>query len=295
MPLVTLLSRDSVLRDAMRDALADDGSVAPARTWSRLLWLVRERPVTALVLDGSSLPKRLHEAEAIGELRRRFPSASMVFVSRRQPEPLTLFRLGRVGLDGLVLLSVDGLVDGLRMSLRRALSDSTSILVTRAVGFRLPPRERRLFHGAMEAVHRGWNAEELAAHVGLTRPHLSVRLRACGLPSAGHLIIWAKLLHAGRWLGDPGRSAESVSRQLEYSSGAAFRRALKHYVGMTPTEVREKGGLRPVLDCFLDACGRGDTLHLDPFVAGLRTTRGGYGEHERIRGRRRETVARVGP
>ncbi|MGW8267638.1 MAG: hypothetical protein ACWGSQ_14830, partial [Longimicrobiales bacterium] len=52
---------------------------------------------------------------------------------------------------------------------------------------------------------------------------------------------------------------ESVGRQLEYSSGAAFRRALKHYTGATPTSVREGGGLRLILRRFL----------LRPSAAGL--------------------------
>jgi AraC-like DNA-binding protein len=64
-------------------------------------------------------------------------------------------------------------------------------------------------------------------------------------------------MHAGLWLSEPGRTGESVSRQLEYSSGAAFRRALKHYTGATPTETVERGGLDFVLSCFLRACGLG--------------------------------------
>jgi len=66
---------------------------------------------------------------------------------------------------------------------------------------------------------------------------------------------------------EPGRTGESVSRQLEYSSGAAFRRALRNYVGMTPTEVRAFGGLPPVLSRFLDECGLPDTLQGDLSVA----------------------------
>jgi AraC-like DNA-binding protein len=81
------------------------------------------------------------------------------------------------------------------------------------------------------------------------------------------MLTWAKLLHAGRWLTDPGRSAQSISRQLEYSSGAAFRRALRSYGGLTPTQVRERGGLAPVLERFLDACGLLDSVELGRSVA----------------------------
>jgi AraC-like DNA-binding protein len=49
-----------------------------------------------------------------------------------------------------------------------------------------------------------------------------------------------------------------VARQLDYSSGAAFRRALRRYVGLTPTEVVERGGISVMLSRFLDRCGFGD-------------------------------------
>jgi AraC-like DNA-binding protein len=107
----------------------------------------------------------------------------------------------------------------------------------------------------MNSVHRMWSAEELAEEIGLTRPHISERFRRVGLPPLGHFLLWTRLFHAAHWLAEPGRTGESVSRQLEYSSGAAFRRALKHYTGATPTQVREKGGIRLVFRTFLSRTG----------------------------------------
>ena len=103
---------------------------------------------------------------------------------------------------------------------------------------------------AMDGVHLRWTAESMADSVGLTRPFLSERLKLFGLPSLGHFLLWTRLFHAGHWLEEPGRTGESVGRQLEYSSGAAFRRALKHYTGATPTDIREGGGLALVLRMF---------------------------------------------
>ncbi len=80
-------------------------------------------------------------------------------------------------------------------------------------------------------------------------------MKRLGLPSTGHLLTWARLLHAGRWIEEPGRTGQSVSRQLEYSSGAAFRRALKAYTGASPTQVAERGGLEFVLGRFVERCG----------------------------------------
>jgi AraC-like DNA-binding protein len=265
MPFVAVLSSDPEVRASLRGVLGARG-VATARTWERLRWLVRERPVTGVVLDSDALPGDAPADSTIGELRRGFPSLATVLVARRLTDPLSLFRLGRAGIDALVLLPADDLA-GVAEALWRASSTGTEAVVTRAVSAHLPRRETAALRLALEGVQHGWDSEELAAQMGLSRPHVSVRLKACGLPSTGHLLVWARLLHAGRWLADPGRTAQSVSRQLEYSSGAAFRRALRNYVGMTPTEVRAFGGLRPILSRFLDECGLPDSLQGDLSVA----------------------------
>ena len=265
MPFVAVLSSDPEVRATLRGSFGAHG-VATARSWDRLQWLVRERPVTGVVLDTDALPPAAPPDKTIGELRRDFPSLATVLVARPLNDPLSLFRLGRAGIDGLVLLPADDLA-GVASALWRALGGGTEAVVTRAVSAHLARRETAALRLALEGVQHGWDSEELAIHVGLSRPHVSVRLKACGLPSAGHLLVWSKLLHAGRWLADTGRTAQSVSRQLEYSSGAAFRRALRNYVGMTPTEVRTFGGLRPILSRFLDECGLPDSLQGDLSVA----------------------------
>jgi AraC-like DNA-binding protein len=132
---------------------------------------------------------------------------------------------------------------------------------------RIPRIEYEVVRAALDGALLGWRADDLADRAGWTRAHLSVRLRDCGLPSAGHLLLWARLLHAARWLEEPGRSAESVSRQLDYANGPAFRRALRNYVAATPTQVRRGGGIRWMLEQFLDVCGLGDSVGADLSVA----------------------------
>jgi len=267
MPLITVLTHDSALRSAPLAPRGSTLSVAGARSWGRLLWLVRERPVTGVVLDSAALPEGKDHGAAVAELRRRFPSLGTVFIARPELDPLALFRLGRAGISDLVLIPLDELARELNRGIVRASARSTAALVLRAVGGRLLSAECRVLRYALDGAQLGWCADDLAAHAGWTRAHLSVRLRSRGLPSAGHLLTWAKLLHAARWLADPGRSAESISRQLEYSSGAAFRRALWNYLGGTPTSIRDRGALRYATDRFLDVCGVGGSLVVESSVA----------------------------
>jgi AraC-like DNA-binding protein len=171
-------------------------------------------------------------------------------------DPFALLGLGRAGVDRMILVRVDDLEREVVEVVGKALAMGTEALVVRAMSPYLPARALKALRLSLEGVQHRWSAGGLARTAGLSRPHLSVCLKATGLPSVGHLLVWARLLHAARWLADPGRSAESVSRQLDYSSGAAFRRALRSYVGATPTEVIEAGGLSFLLDRFLVRCGR---------------------------------------
>ena len=223
--------------------------------------------MTGVVLDGAALPTDQDHDAAVRELNRRFPSLAIVFIQRPDLDPWVLLRLGRAGIRDLVLVHLDALARDLPRGTARSGARSTASLLARAIGVGLPAKERLVLRIALDGALLGWGADDLATYTGWTRAHLSVRLRAHGLPSAGHLLTWAKLLHAGSWLSDPGRSADSISRQLGYSSGAAFRRALHNYVGGTPRAVRERGALHFVLGRFLDVCGLSGSVRADQSVA----------------------------
>jgi AraC-like DNA-binding protein len=253
MGLITVLTRDAAILSHF-SSTDRASTVAVTRSWDRVLWLIRERPVTDVILDSAELPAGRDVAVTLAEVRRRFPSVGTVFVAKKL-RPLTFLQLGRAGITDLTLLPYDDLGPGLERGMAASLRRSTTSRVIRAIGMGLHAADRRIVQAALDGALLGWQADDLATYAGWTRAHLSVRLRSRGLPSAGHLLLWAKLLHAGRWLSEPGRSAESVSRQLEYSSGAAFRRALRNYLGTTPTELVDGGGFSSVLRRFLDVCG----------------------------------------
>jgi AraC-like DNA-binding protein len=257
MPLIALYTGNPDVDRAARVALSERNVVARTASWDRFLHLVRERPATCAVVDEGTLRSPSGGEGALAELRAAFPSISIVLISRPQSDPFMLLRLGRAGVDGLVLVGADDIARALPETVARALARGTEALVARSLSSYLPARSCRALRLALEGVQRNWRTADLARHVGYSRPHLSCHLRSDGLPSAGHLLVWARLLHAGRWLTDPGRSAESVSRQLEYSSGAAFRRALRNYTGATPTRVAAEGGVPFVLERFRRCCGIG--------------------------------------
>jgi len=251
MALVATLTRDRGLGLRLKEALSPTHQIATARSLRGFTSLIRERPVTLAMADLASLPSSGAPGSSLTHLRQLFPHLGLVLIVRRHRDAATLFLLGRAGIQDLVLLALDDLETGLKQRISHALAGGGASLVARALSPYLPRRELMATHLAMDSVHLRLTADEFAGEVGLSRPFMSECFKAFGLPSVGHFLLWARLFHAGHWLTEPGRTGESVSRQLEYSSGAAFRRALRHYTGATPTQVRERGGLPFVLGCFL--------------------------------------------
>ncbi len=250
MAFFAVLAAERSQQKQLNGLLEPTHSVALARSWGGLERVIKERPVTGAVLDlGAVLPVP-SLVGALAGLRGRFPHLGLILLVHQHRDPFTLFRLGRAGIRNLILLDLDDLESELRRTVIRSMEWGVASVVTRFLSPHLPRRELRIVHLALDSLHRGWNAEEMSKAAGLSRPFLSERLKEFGLPSLGHLLLWIRLFHAGHWLEEPGRTGESVGRQLDYSSGAAFRRALKHYTGATPTQVREGGGLSLVLREF---------------------------------------------
>lgn len=254
MALTAAVARDSGLRERLRhasDTGVDEVLLTPSITSAKRV--VRERPVSVLVLNSPQLPSRPDRAVAAFEgFRRRFPSVPVGVIASGH-ETRLLHALGSVGLRHL-LLQEEATVRSTRRFLMALRSEDAASQVIRTLSPVLGRWELSAVRRVMDLAHRHLDADALAADFGMSRPHLSRQLRKGGLPSIGVLMRWALLFHAGHWLPDPGRSGESVGRQLEYANGSTFRRALRNLMGVTPTQLAEVG-LPGVLDAFVECTG----------------------------------------
>ena len=259
MSLFAVLSVDDTFRARLGAALEEHHDLAGVVKWGGLCRVVRERPVSAVIVDSERLVHgpNADPASAIqqlAKLRRDFPSVGSIVVARRETQGEVLFHLGCAGLPDLRLVLMNELDYRLGKEVTQALRWSAPARVTQALAPHLAHRDLVVMRRLVDSLHRRYSADVFARTVGMHRPQLSKRLVNSGLPSVGRLILWGRLFQAAVWLVEPGRTAESVSRQLEYSSGAAFRRALRLRLGVTPTDLVEAGGLPFVLDQFRQAC-----------------------------------------
>ena len=70
------------------------------------------------------------------------------------------------------------------------------------------------------------------------------------LPPPAMLVGWCRLFLVAALLERKSYTVERIAHELEYPSSTALRNAIRRYVGVTATEIRERGGLQFVLDHF---------------------------------------------
>jgi AraC-like DNA-binding protein len=101
---------------------------------------------------------------------------------------------------------------------------------------------------AIAMIHRhpqqDWTLGSLAAKVGMSRSGFSERFtRLVGEPAMRYVVRW-KMQTALAWLKDDAQTMGSVASRLGYESEAAFNRAFKRVMGMTPGAARRESSSR---------------------------------------------------
>ena len=89
-----------------------------------------------------------------------------------------------------------------------------------------------------------WTLETLAAAVGISRSRLAECFtQSVGQPPIQYLAHW-RIQLAARMLADGGSKVAAVGHNVGYTSEAAFSRAFKRFVGVSPAQWRDQQGGR---------------------------------------------------
>ncbi|HYH83769.1 MAG TPA: helix-turn-helix domain-containing protein [Longimicrobium sp.] len=197
-------------------------------------------------------------AAEVALLRRRLPALEVVaygdFTRRSAADA---FALAPLGVREVVCAASDGAAAALARCLREHLNQGPLDRVAQALAHRVPPELDAWLRAVLLSAGAGADAAQLARAARCSPRTLRRVLPAAGLPGPERLLAWRCILHAARLL-DDGRSAESVARTLELSSGSALRKSLMRLTGLRPRELRDRGGLPLACTLFLRACGVDD-------------------------------------
>jgi transcriptional regulator GlxA family with amidase domain len=125
-----------------------------------------------------------------------------------------------------------------------------TLLIDRLTG-RLEEEPLRVLRFAADEVPNQVQVPDIARAFDMSVSTLERRCERWGMPTPGRTLLWLRVLFGVRWLLEPGRSVESVAGQLGYSSGAAFRRAVKATIGGRPSPLRSERGFARAVELFL--------------------------------------------
>lgn len=232
-------------------AAAGDHRLLWADSWRGLNALVRDRPIAVVITDLHAEPRK-DGALRVYRFAQRFPLTPLV--GWGDPDGRELFRIGKAGARDVVLTNdaADSVMiaEVLDSSLRATLP---RLLLAHLHG-RIDEAGLSLITTAAEHVPDGIQVPDLAAMFGYSISTLERRCEALRLPTPGRMLLWLRVLFGLRWLLEGGRSVESVAAQLGYSSGAAFRRAIKATVGGRPTPLRNTVAFDQAMERFAGEC-----------------------------------------
>ena len=224
-----------------------------ADSWRDLHRIVRSQPVSAAIADAQS-EHRKDGVLRVFRFSERFPLTPVVVWGDYSGRDL--YRLGKAGCTQLVLTQDMGDAELVREVLSAAATQGCPNELLQPLAEHISPDAMTIVAYALTHVPSHIQVPGLAQAFDLSISTLERRLEQWSLPTPGRLLLWLRVLHGLYWLLEPGRSVESVAAQLGYSSGAAFRRALRATVGSRPSPLRTRAGLDHALDVFRAECPR---------------------------------------
>jgi AraC-like DNA-binding protein len=250
MGLIAALLPNEADRDAL-DAAISGHRLSWARDWRDLARVVKREPAVAAIADlhaerGKDGVLRIHR------FAQKYPHTPILVWG--DLDGRDLFRLGKAGATDIVVAH-DSSNTPLLVEL---LSDATTDRLARRIDDRLRDRvgepPRALVASASQRIADGIQVPDLADLHEMSVSTLERRCQDWGLTTPGRVLLWLRIIYGLNWLLEPGRSVESVAGQLGYSSGAAFRRAIKVTVGGKPTPLRNEEGVEASLAGFAADC-----------------------------------------
>jgi AraC-like DNA-binding protein len=196
--------------------------------------------------------------ERVRRLKAYAPRAALVaYVEVARARARDMFDAGRSGVDALVIADDGDSPSELAALIAQAEARSVaSLLRPRLRAYKPTVRDAALV--SVTRAHDRLTPEGLARVLTVSRRLLAQRLADAGFPAPHQLLTWGRLVVAAHLLEDDARSADGVAAALDFPSGSAFRNSCRRYLGVTPHEIRVRGGAPWVIDAMMREVGRGD-------------------------------------
>lgn len=186
----------------------------------------------------------------IRRLRNDHPTVALVVAADFSGREMELYKLGRLGIDGVIRLEETLSSREILAVVNQAISAALANRVIQDAGAGLPPLAREAFRWAIEHADSRPQVSELAAALSVSPGTLVKEIGVSRLESPRTLLLWGRLIRGAHLLERSGETVESAAFHLGYSTGGALGKAIKQHLGCSPSELLERGGLAWTLEVF---------------------------------------------
>jgi AraC-like DNA-binding protein len=255
-PLLVLHSDPAVLGPLKTVADSQRLRFRVSPDWATLSDEVRTAPASALVVVDpyQGTEDRGQLAGELEVLMSRFPSLTVTAAFPVTPESVPdVLRLGEWGVVQVIDTEEEGTPAAMRRRLQAARGRPLRVLVEHALPDSTSATARAILSAASAVVAEGGQGKDLAKALDITPRTLSRWCRRAGLPPPKRLLAWMRILLAAEFLDDPGRPVSSVAASCGYAADSSLRLALRRFVGMNPTDLRERGAFDTAAEAFVEA------------------------------------------
>ncbi|MFN2397826.1 MAG: helix-turn-helix domain-containing protein [Gemmatimonadaceae bacterium] len=251
------LLRDPIKHSRFVQATSGYFELVACRQASRLFEEVLTNDPSVVVVEPRDVSGVLCGAE-LAALQAMFPTLPLViYATVKANQMRDALALPQSTATRFLLADSEDDIEAIRRTLSGAAKDARVDAILYQLRRCLPASVIPIVQYCLKNARLKLTVANVAEAIGIRRQAVDKRLRKAGMPSAAKVIVWCRLLQAASLMRFLKLSIERIAIKLGFGSAAGLRNALKRYTGLTPSEVRGRGGMECVLCEFSKVVGTG--------------------------------------
>ena len=224
----------------VRDVFDAEPDFVVAKSWDDVDAIVRQTPVTAVILDPDADGSM--NVEAVELLLNRFPSLSIVaYVSLSQQSFCAMARLARAGLQNVLLQRFEDSPREFREMVERARKNPLKKKFVEELQPQLkllPLKLLSIVDDMLDSPHCYHTVQDIALRAEISALKLYRAFSVARLGSPRRFLNAVKVLNAVGYLQDRGYSVADVARKVGYRNSRILADHTLDVFGLTPSIVR---------------------------------------------------------
>ena len=238
----------------MVGGLRDRAAVLPVHSYEQVRQTLRtvKGPLGAVIISPEDHGGGTAEVIALVRyVRAEWPHVPIVACCHPgNPYSSQIRALSLAGVHEFLFIGVDDEAHALRSLFEAAGQECAAQAVLEQIKPMLPVRLHYFCEYALSHPRETASVAAIAKLLGTHRTTISRFCEQEQLPPPTELLSWCRLLLVAHLLEHTSRTVESMAHELGYPTATALRNKIKRYTGLRASEIRNRGGMRLLLEQF---------------------------------------------